>query len=131
MKVCPGSASREILCPFLAVRVASDEPGICLRLEHKDRIATQHQVVDLRQAEAVLQDDVVQCRRAQKRQLPRDGGLDTRGMFEAARDGKLRALALLGVNPVLHFPDRELVIAALQATPFVVVRNRLAGLRSR
>jgi len=53
--------------------------------------------------------------------LPRDGGLDTRGMFEAARDGKLRALALLGVNPVLHFPDRELAIAALRATPFVVV----------
>jgi NADH-quinone oxidoreductase subunit G len=53
--------------------------------------------------------------------LPRDGGLDTRGMFEAARDGKLRALALLGVNPVLHFPDRDLAIAGLQATPFVVV----------
>jgi NADH-quinone oxidoreductase subunit G len=53
--------------------------------------------------------------------LPRDGGLDTRGMFEAARDGKLGVLALLGVNPVLHFPDRALAIAALQATPFVVV----------
>jgi anaerobic selenocysteine-containing dehydrogenase len=30
-------------------------------------------------------------------------------------------LALLGVNPVLQFPDRELAIAALRATPFVVV----------
>jgi NADH-quinone oxidoreductase subunit G len=53
--------------------------------------------------------------------LPRDGGLDTRAMFEAARDGKIGALALLGVNPVLHFPDRDLAIAALQAAPFVVV----------
>jgi NADH-quinone oxidoreductase subunit G len=53
--------------------------------------------------------------------LPRDGGLDTRAMFEAARDGKFATLALLGVNPVLHFPDRELAIAALRATPFVVV----------
>jgi NADH-quinone oxidoreductase subunit G len=53
--------------------------------------------------------------------LPGDGGLDTRGMFEAARDGKLRVLALLGVNPVLHFPDRDLATAALDATPFVVV----------
>jgi NADH-quinone oxidoreductase subunit G len=53
--------------------------------------------------------------------LPRGEGLDTQAMFEAARDGKLAALALLGVNPLLHFPDRELAIAALEATPFVVV----------
>jgi NADH-quinone oxidoreductase subunit G len=53
--------------------------------------------------------------------LPGEGGLDTRGMFEAARYGKIGALALLGVNPVLRFPDRDLAIAALRATPFVVV----------
>jgi NADH-quinone oxidoreductase subunit G len=53
--------------------------------------------------------------------LPRNGGLDMRGMFAAAREGKLGVLALLGVNPVLQFPDRELAIAALRATPFVVV----------
>jgi NADH-quinone oxidoreductase subunit G len=55
--------------------------------------------------------------------LPRDGGRDTRGMFEAARDGSLAVLALLGVNPVLHFPDRALAIAALESTPFVVVSD--------
>jgi NADH-quinone oxidoreductase subunit G len=55
--------------------------------------------------------------------LPRDGGLDTRGMLEAARDGKLASLALLGVNPVLHFPDRALALAALRAAPFVVVSD--------
>jgi predicted molibdopterin-dependent oxidoreductase YjgC len=55
--------------------------------------------------------------------LPRDGGLDTQAMFEAARDGKLATLALLGVNPVLHWPDRKLAIEALEATPFVVVSD--------
>ena len=33
------------------------------------------------------------------------------------------SLALLGVNPVLHWPDRELAIDALKATPFVVVSD--------
>jgi NADH-quinone oxidoreductase subunit G len=49
------------------------------------------------------------------------GGLDARGMFEAARDGKLDVLAILGANPVLRFPDRGLVEAALRGAPFVVV----------
>jgi NADH-quinone oxidoreductase subunit G len=53
--------------------------------------------------------------------LPRAGGADTRAMLEAARDGKLGALALLGVNPVLHWPDQQLAIDALKNVPFVVV----------
>jgi NADH-quinone oxidoreductase subunit G len=53
--------------------------------------------------------------------IPRESGLDTRGMLEAARDGKLDVLAILGANPVLHHPDRALVEAALRAAPFVVV----------
>lgn len=53
--------------------------------------------------------------------LPRGGGADTQAMLEAARDGKLGVLALLGVNPALHWPDRQLALAALKATPFVVV----------
>ena len=55
--------------------------------------------------------------------LPRPGAADTQAMFEAGRDGKLGALALLGVNPVLHWPDRELAIEALKKTPFVVVSD--------
>jgi NADH-quinone oxidoreductase subunit G len=55
--------------------------------------------------------------------LPRAGGLDTQALLEAGRDGKLTSLALLGVNPVLHWPDRQLAIAALEATPFVVVSD--------
>jgi NADH-quinone oxidoreductase subunit G len=53
--------------------------------------------------------------------LPRVGALDTGAMLRAARDGKIGSLVLMGVNPVLHWPDRELAIAALEATPFVVV----------
>jgi len=53
--------------------------------------------------------------------LPRSGGADTQAMLEAARDGKLGVLALLGVNPVLHWPDRKLALDALKAAPFVVV----------
>ncbi len=53
--------------------------------------------------------------------LPRNGGLNTLQMLEAARDGKLDVLAILGANPVLRFPDRALVEAALRAAPFVVV----------
>jgi anaerobic selenocysteine-containing dehydrogenase len=42
-------------------------------------------------------------------------------MLEAARDGRLGTLAIFGANPVLHYPDRALVQAALDAVPFVVV----------
>ncbi len=52
---------------------------------------------------------------------PGEGGMNTRAMLEAARDGKLHTLAIIGANPMLSYPDRELVAAALTATPFVVV----------
>ncbi|HZO95009.1 MAG TPA: molybdopterin-dependent oxidoreductase [Candidatus Baltobacteraceae bacterium] len=52
---------------------------------------------------------------------PRAGGLNTRAMLEAARDGKLETLVILGANPMLRFPNRALVEEALRATPFVVV----------
>jgi NADH-quinone oxidoreductase subunit G len=54
---------------------------------------------------------------------PRDGGLDTRGMLAAARDGELSVLAILGADPMLRFPDRALVEAALRNVPFVVVTD--------
>ena len=52
---------------------------------------------------------------------PREGGLHARAILEAARDGKIDVLAVVGANPVLQFPDRALVEAALRAVPFVVV----------
>src|SRR5262249_49941713 len=53
--------------------------------------------------------------------LPGPGGLDVRGMLEAARDGKLRSLAILGANPLLRYPDRALVDEALAKLDFLVV----------
>jgi NADH-quinone oxidoreductase subunit G len=55
--------------------------------------------------------------------FPRGDAAGTAEMFAAARDGKLDVLALLGVNPVLHWPERHLAIEALKATPFVVVSD--------
>jgi NADH-quinone oxidoreductase subunit G len=53
--------------------------------------------------------------------LPSGVGLDTRGILESARDGRLRVLSLFGVNPVLRFSDGALARAALEKAPFVVV----------
>lgn len=53
--------------------------------------------------------------------LPRNGGLDARGIFAAALDGRLQSLAILGANPLLSFPDRQLVEDALWKLPFLVV----------
>jgi NADH-quinone oxidoreductase subunit G len=55
--------------------------------------------------------------------LPRDGGFGTAGMFAAASAGTLGSLALFGVNPVLHWPDRRQAIDALDAAAFVVVSD--------
>jgi NADH-quinone oxidoreductase subunit G len=56
--------------------------------------------------------------------LPRGGGLDAGGMFAAARDGKLRVLSLLGVNPVLHHPLGAVAIRdALSNVPFLVASD--------
>jgi NADH-quinone oxidoreductase subunit G len=54
---------------------------------------------------------------------PRGGGLHAHAILEAARDGKVDVLTILGANPVLRFPDRALVEDALRATPFVVVTD--------
>jgi NADH-quinone oxidoreductase subunit G len=53
--------------------------------------------------------------------LPHGNGWDTCAMLEAGRDGKLAVLAIFGANPLLHYPDRALVDAALAKIPFVVV----------
>jgi NADH-quinone oxidoreductase subunit G len=55
--------------------------------------------------------------------VPREGGLDVRGMLEAARDGKLRQLAIFGANPLESFPDRALVEAGLAKLDMLVVAD--------
>jgi NADH-quinone oxidoreductase subunit G len=55
--------------------------------------------------------------------IPRSDVLGVRGMLEAARDGWLRSLAILGANPLRSFPDRALVEAALANLEFLVVAD--------
>ena len=56
--------------------------------------------------------------------VPRSGGLDAYGMFEAARAGKLKTLSILGANPVLRHPAGAAAIrAALGKVPFVVASD--------
>jgi len=52
--------------------------------------------------------------------VPATRGLDTAGVLEAAVQGKIHALVLLGADPLADFPDRELATKALEAVPFVV-----------
>ena len=44
---------------------------------------------------------------------PAKGGLDTRGALQAAADGKLELLVLLGADPLSDFPDTDLARRAL------------------
>ena len=48
-------------------------------------------------------------------------GLDSAAMLSAAAEGQLKALAIFGANPVLHFGDRELLEKALTRVPFLAL----------
>jgi len=52
--------------------------------------------------------------------LPAEQGLDARQMLEAAAAGELRALVLLGADPLADFPDPALAARALEKLPFLV-----------
>ncbi|HEX3550104.1 MAG TPA: molybdopterin-dependent oxidoreductase [Candidatus Elarobacter sp.] len=54
---------------------------------------------------------------------PREGGQNVRGILEAAAAGAIDVLAIVGANPLLRYPDRALVEAALREVPFVVVTD--------
>ncbi len=51
------------------------------------------------------------------------GGLDARGMLEAAAAGRLSALLCAGADPAADFPDAALAKKALAAVPFLVVQE--------
>ncbi len=51
---------------------------------------------------------------------PRTGGLDTRGMLQAAADGKVELLVLLGADPLSDFPDTDLARRGLAGARRVV-----------
>jgi NADH-quinone oxidoreductase subunit G len=52
--------------------------------------------------------------------VPTSRGLDTTGILNAAAEGSINALVLLGADPLADFPDRSLVQRALENVDFVV-----------
>jgi NADH-quinone oxidoreductase subunit G len=52
--------------------------------------------------------------------LPGGRGLDAAGVLAAAAEGRIRALVLVGADPLADFPDRSLARRALAAVPFVL-----------
>ncbi|HEY3267463.1 MAG TPA: NADH-quinone oxidoreductase subunit NuoG [Armatimonadota bacterium] len=58
-------------------------------------------------------------------------GLNTAQMLQAAADGKLKALYVLGSDLVSSFPDAALVKKALETVPFLVVQDILTSEMSR
>ena len=65
---------------------------------------------------------------------PGKGGLDTRGALQAAADGKIECLVLVGADPLTDFPDTDLARRALAGArrivavdTFLTASSRLAG----
>jgi assimilatory nitrate reductase catalytic subunit len=56
-------------------------------------------------------------------QVARKPGLKAVDMFEAAADGRIKALWVMGTNPAVSMPDAGKVRAALKACDFVVVSD--------
>jgi NADH-quinone oxidoreductase subunit G len=52
-----------------------------------------------------------------------NGGLNTKQMLEAARDGKLKSLWLVDFDPLEEYPDVELAEQALENVEFLVVAH--------
>lgn len=55
--------------------------------------------------------------------LPRSRGMDARTMLRAAEKGDLRALYVVGENPLETYPDRKQVERALKSLDFLVVQD--------
>ncbi|HTH06980.1 MAG TPA: molybdopterin-dependent oxidoreductase, partial [Ilumatobacteraceae bacterium] len=51
---------------------------------------------------------------------PRPGGLDSRGMLQAAADGKVECLVLVGADPLSDFPDSDLARRAMAGARRIV-----------
>ncbi len=56
-------------------------------------------------------------------ELPTEPGLTLVEMMDAAVEGELKALYVMGENPVVADPDQEHVIRALEALDFLVVQD--------
>jgi len=53
--------------------------------------------------------------------VPDEPGLDTAGILQAARDGRIDALVVLGADVIADFPDRALAREAILSAGFVIV----------
>lgn len=58
-----------------------------------------------------------------KVQLPLHPGLTAVEVIEKIKDGKIKGLYIIGENPVLAFPDSNLVVEALASIDFLVVQD--------
>jgi NADH-quinone oxidoreductase subunit G len=52
--------------------------------------------------------------------LPEERGLDAGGIINAAAEGRVQALVLLGADPINDFPDRTLARRALAGASFII-----------
>ena len=59
--------------------------------------------------------------------IPEKGGLPAVALFDAIYDGKVKAVWVMGTNPVVSLPNADKVKAALQRCPFVVVSDCIAN----
>ncbi|MDD5124832.1 molybdopterin-dependent oxidoreductase, partial [Methylovulum sp.] len=58
--------------------------------------------------------------------IPQQGGLPAVALFDAIYNGKVKAVWIMGTNPVVSLPDADKVKTALQRCPFVVVSDCIA-----
>ncbi len=57
----------------------------------------------------------------------RGPGLKAVDLFQAVAEGRIKALWIMATNPAVSLPDADQAVAALQACPFVVVSDVVAG----
>jgi formate dehydrogenase alpha subunit len=60
---------------------------------------------------------------AWRRELPASPGMTVIDMFDAARDGRLKAMYVMGENPVLSDPDSTHLVEAIEKLDFLVVQD--------
>jgi assimilatory nitrate reductase catalytic subunit len=63
----------------------------------------------------------------QTNNIPDQGGLPAVALFDAIYEGKVKAVWVMGTNPVVSLPNADKVKAALQRCPFVVVSDCIAN----
>jgi NADH-quinone oxidoreductase subunit G len=63
--------------------------------------------------------------------VPTERGLDATGILQAAADGRIQVLVLLGADPLSDFPDRDLATRALAGARMVVAVDQFLTDSSR